>query len=444
MRFRLGGLAGIGVLALALFLPATQERPLELAAPAQKVDIGIRVDSAGTTLVRLHPLSLKATGRGLPLNGYGGVWAFAPDRRILGIAVRASANASTERLRFFGVAGLRRAGKGVALPGPAAALMWVRPDRILAYVNECCPNSDGSATILVIDAAARRVVTRIDVDGAVLQLERSGDSVVLLVADRNRIGPARLVVIDADGRSRAAGVDRITAGTAWPEHATSEPIGTRRIPGLAVDVEGNRAFVVAPDGPAAEVDLGSLAVSYHRLAERRSLGTRIAAWLTPAAAAKGVNGTALTARWLGDGLIAVAGRDERAVSENDGLHRSAWPLGLRILDTRDWSVAPLDGGADSFTPTDGFLLATGSSWSSDSQRQTGMGLAVYAPDRTRRFQLLPGRAVWVGFVYRGRAYVSVHHQSALTIVDLASGRIVGTRRAAAPWPLLGMSLRYSN
>jgi len=68
-----------------------------------------------------------------------------------------------------------------------------------------------------------------------------------------------------------------------------------------------------------------------------------------------------------------------------------------------------------------------------------MGVAVYGPDRTRRFQLLPGRPAWVGFVYRGRAYVSVADESALRIVDLASGRIVGSRRAESPWPLLGES-----
>ena len=442
MRFRLGGLAGVGVLALALLLPATRERPLELAAPVQKAELGLRSDSAGGRLVRLHPVSLKATGRGLPLNGYGGVWAFAPDGRVLAVAVRASANASTERLRFFTVAGPRRAGQGVALPGATAALMWVRPDRILAYVNECCPNPDGAATILGIDAAARRIVTRTPIEGAVLQMERSADSIVLLVADMNRIGPARLVVVDADGRSRTAALDGITAGTTWPEQATSEPVGTRRIPGLAVNVAVNRAFVIPPDGPGAEVDLGSLAISYHRLAEPRFLGRRLAGWLTPAAEAKGISGPALTARSLGDGLVAVAGSEESAVQENGRVHISSWPLGLRILDTRDWSVAPLDGGADSFTAADGFLLATGSSWSSDSQIQTGMGLAIYAADRTRLFHLLPGRAAWVGFVYRGRAYVSVRDQSALTIIDLASGRIVGARGAAAPWPLLGTSSTF--
>jgi hypothetical protein len=442
MRFRLGGLAGVGVLALALLTPATRERPLELAAPVQTAELGLRSDSAGGRLVRVHPVSLKAMGRGLPLNGYSGVWAFAPDGRVLAVAVRASANASTEQLRFFTVAGPRRAGQGVALPGATAALTWVRPDRILAYVNECCPNPDGAATILGIDAAARRIVTRTPIEGAVLQIERGVDSIVLLVADRNRIGPARLVVVDADGRSRTAALNGITAGTTWSEQTTSDPVGTRRIPGLAVDVAENRAFVIPPDGPGAEVDLGSLAVSYHPLAEPRSLGRRLAAWLTPTAEAKGINGPALTARWLGDGFVAVAGSAESAVHENGGLHVSARPLGLRILDTRDWSVAPLDGGADSFTAGDGFLLATGSSWSSDSQNQTGMGLAIYGADRTRRFQLLAGRAAWVGFVYRGRAYVSVYDQSALTIIDLASGRIVGARRAAAPWPLLGTSSTF--
>lgn len=442
MRFRLGGLAGVGVLALTLLLPATRERPLELATPNQKAELGLRPDSVGSRLVRLHPMSLKATGRGLSLNGYGGVWAFAPDGRVLAVAVRPSANASTERLRFFTVAGPRRAGQGVALPGVTAALIWVRPDRILAYVNECCPNPDGAVTIFGIDAATRRIVTRTPIEGAVLQMERGVDSIVLLVAGRNRIGPARLVVVDADGRSRTAALDGVTAGTTWPEQTTSEPVGTRRIPGLAADLMGNRAFVIPPDGPGAEVDLGSLAVSYHDLAEQRSLGRRLAAWLTPAAEAKGVNGPTLTARWLGGGLVAVAGSAESAVHQNGGLHVSAWPLGLQIVDTRDWSVAPVDGGADSFTAGDGFLLATGSSWSSDSQNQTGMGLAIYGADRTRRFQLLAGRPAWVGFVYRGRAYVSVQHQSALTIIDLASGRMVGTRSAEAPWPLLGTSSTF--
>src|SRR2546427_5692 len=81
---------------------------------------------------------------------------------------------------------------------------------------------------------ARRVVARTPVDGSVVQIARGPASLVLLVAETNRIGPSRLVVVDADGASRSAKLDGILAGTTWPADATSEPIGKRLIPGLAV------------------------------------------------------------------------------------------------------------------------------------------------------------------------------------------------------------------
>jgi hypothetical protein len=438
-RFRIGGLATSGVLVLLALLPAPGPRPLGLAAPAQTVQLGVLSDQGGASLVRLDPISLKRSGPPLELNGFGGVWTLAPGGRFLALAVRPRADASDDTLRFFTTAGPRRLKRGVSIGGAAAALAWVRSDRILAYVDHCC--TDPAPYVLAIDPGARRVVARTRIDGSVVQITRGPDSLLLLVAEPNRIGPSRLIVVDAQGSSRSAKLDGISAGTTWPDQATTEPIGARLIPGLTVDPTGNRAFVIAPDGAAVEVDLASLAVSFHRLAAPRSLLDRVARWLTPVAEAKGMTGPALTARWLGNGLVAVAGSDENAVMENGQLHLSAQPRGLRIVDTGGWSVRLLDPGADAFTVADGLLLATGSS-SSERQTQSGMGVAVYGSDRTRRFQLLPGRAAWIGFVYRGRAYVSVHSESALRIVDLASGRIVGTRSAGAPWPLLGESSSF--
>jgi hypothetical protein len=438
-RLRIGGLAGFGALALVLSPATAPPRPLELVAPTQEARFGLVSNGSGAFLLRLHPVSLKRTGRAVDLKGFAGVWAFSPDRRRLAMALRQHPSASAETLRFVTVARRGLARGGIFLGGPAAALTWARSGRILAYVNEV-PNGDPK--VLAIDPGSRRVVARVSVDGSVLHGVRGPNSLVLLVGETNRIGPVRLVVVDADGASHSVKLDGIAAGRTWPDERTADPVGTRIVPGLTLDGAGRRAFVISPDGSVAVVNLGSFAVSYHRWEESRPTVVRLAGWLTPAAEAKGMSGPALTAGWLGDDLLAIAGSDENAVHEGDKLRISRHPLGLRIVDTRDWSAQLLDAGADAFTVADGVLLATGSSWTSEPQAQSGMGVAAYGSDRTRRFQLLAGRAAWVGFVYRGRAYVSVADESPLRVVDLASGRIVGTRRAEAPWPLLGESASF--
>jgi hypothetical protein len=441
-RVRIGGLAGCAaLLALVAAVSAPAPRPLELTAPSTTARLGFVGSRWGTSLVRLDPVSLGRVGRPLDLKGFAGAWAFSPDQRLLAVGVRQRSESSFETLRFYTVARPRRTGHGVALGGTAAALSWSRPDRILAYVNECCANPDGGATVLVIDPVTRRVVSRTSVDGSVLQVARSRDALVLLVGATKRIGPSRLEIFDADGGHRSARLDELAAGYTWPADSSGDPIMTRLVPGLAIDANGNRAFAVSAAGLVAEVDLGSLTVSYHRWAEERSALDRFATWFTPAAQAKGANGPVLTARWLEGGFLAVAGSDETATTVDGTLRISSHPLGLRIVDVHDWSASMLDSGAGSFAVADGLLLAAGASWSSEPQSESGMGLAAYGSDRVRRFQLLDGRPVWIGFVYRGRAYVSASGQTALEVVDLASGSTVGTRRGTAPWPLLDDSVR---
>jgi hypothetical protein len=86
---------------------------------------------------------------------------------------------------------------------------------------------------------------------------------------------------------------------------------------------------------------------------------------------------------------------------------------------------------------EGLLLATGSSWDSETRRSTGVGLAAYGLDVGRRFRLLEGKAVWVMQAFRGLAYVGVPDEP-MRVVDLASGRVVGERRQH-PLLLLGDS-----
>jgi hypothetical protein len=440
-RFRIAGFLGCSALVLAVLTSEPAPRPLELAAPATTARLGVTGTSAGSSLVRLNAVSLKRVGRPLDLKGFAGVWTFAPDHRLLTVAVRKTSESWTEKLRFYTVGGPRRSGPGVELNGVVGALSWPRPDRILAYVNECCDDPNGTASVLAIDPVARRVLSRTPVDGSVLQIVRSPDSLVLLVAMTNRIGPSRLEIFNPDGTHRSAMLDDLVAGYTRPAEEGGDAVTTRLIPGLAIDATGNRAFVIAPTGRIAEVDLGSLVVSYHRWVEQRSAFHRVASWLTPTAKAKGANGPVLSARWLEGGFLAVTGTGETATFIGGNLQVSSQPLGLRIVDVRGWSASMLDPGADSFAVADGVLLVAGSSWSSEPETQSGMGIAGYGADRTRRFQFRPGSPAWIGFVYRGRAYVSVANQSALKVLDLASGRMVGTRGGEAPWPLLDGSVR---
>src|SRR5919108_151388 len=55
---------------------------------------------------------------------------------------------------------------------------------------------------------------------------------------------------------------------------------------VAVDKAGNRAFVVGAGSPVAEVDLETLAVTYHDLATPVSLPGRLHDWLEPPAETK--------------------------------------------------------------------------------------------------------------------------------------------------------------
>ena len=150
-----------------------------------------------------------------------------------------------------------------------------------------------------------------------------------------------------------------------------------------------------------------------------------------------MNGPMRYGKWLGDGLVAVTGTDESAaIDANNQMVASGSPAGLAIVDTRDWTIRMLDRGANAVVPTDGLLLATGSSWTTQSNKPTGMGLAAYGSDRALRFRLFAGAAAWVGVVSGGRAYVYRNGGETASVVDLASGEVVGKRSGRLPYPLL--------
>jgi hypothetical protein len=439
MRFG-GGLLAVTGLTLVLAVPGNDAaRPLTLNGPERQTketvafiwrDDGVRIARVDErTLTRVGPLGAR-------LNLVS-AWAIAkPAGNLLAVATHPSGIETKDSLRFVDLRSLRPVRRTVPLDGYTRALLWARLDRVVALTSYCCTPG---TSVFTVDTGARRVVSRRELANDVIAVRRAADALVLLETPRNQIGPARLEVVAADGSLRSVGLDRVRAGNMWPQDGTvTEPIGTTREPALAVDPDGHRAFVIQPDGPAAEVDLRTLAVSCHDPTAPRSLLARFSAWLTPAAEAKGMNGPRWSGRWLGDGLIAVAGTEETASKDaNNQFVAGASPLGLAIVDTHDWTIRMLDRGADTVTQAEGLLLATGTRWSSTERKTTGMGLAAYGADRSLRFRLFDGTSSWVAAVSSGRAYVSgPRGQHTLVVVDLASGKAVGTRPDPVPTPIL--------
>jgi hypothetical protein len=314
------------------------------------------------------------------------------------------------------------------------SLVWLQPQRVVAVTAR----SWGTLELRVLDPVARRLLIPrpLPVEGEppLLHTGRTPENLVLLASGLNKIEPARLLVVDAEGDARQVALARILAGRQWRQ---DPPVSEYRIPALAVDPAGNRAFVLAPGAPVAEVDLDTLTVAYHDLREPISLFGRLRNWLEPTAQAKATDGPTRYARWLGNGLIGLTGSDDHTfVDANGVLQMTITPAGLALVDVRDWTVRRLDNTSSFFRVAEGLLFATGWSWDSASQTQRSFGVAAYGPDVGERFHLFPGTEAYVEEVFAGRAYVRPGRDRPLAIVDLNSGRIIGRRNAPVPSLLL--------
>jgi hypothetical protein len=385
--------------------------------------LGLVGDFQSKTLVRVDPGELRTlAGARVPV-GSGGCaprsggeacwgfppWAFSPDRAVLAFA--RNAQGANRSLRLVDVSGMRVTADVRVPGGPIGGLAWLPGGRVLALQEVCCSETQ---RLLAIDVAARRVAARTALPGSVLRLGRTARELVLLLSPARTIGPARLAVADRRGAVRVVGLDRIAAGTKLlpgGEHRVQH-----RLPGLAIDPTGRRAFVIGA-ATAAEIDLPSLKVSYHGPAR---------------APAKAAQGSVRVARWLDGGLVAVSGSD-------DAVTRSS-PAGLQVLDTRTWTARMIDPGATSFYAAGDLLLATGASWEANKGPQGAIGLAAYALDGSKRYQLFAGENTWLALVYSDVAYVGViptdGREEPLRVVDLATGRVTGERTAPLPWLVL--------
>jgi hypothetical protein len=377
-------------------------------------------------LARLDPRSLEVTGTPVPLRRFVSFgWSFSPDqtRLVLG--------GFRPVLRFVDPRLVRRLGDlELGGRGSVIATAWPTPRKVLAAVQQ----RPGTLRLVLVDPVVRRVLARrpLAPRNEVIDSASSPYGLALLLAPPGSVGAARLVVARADGSVGSARIDAVAAGVeprAVP--AGSPPVDRRWLPGLAVDASGRRAFVVGGGAPVAEVDLATMRVAYHRLAERVSLLGRLRKWLEPRAFAKGESeGPVRTARWLGDGLLAVSGWDARGAE-------APVAAGLRLVDTRTWSVRTLDRETGRVTLAGPILVAHGCCLA---------GLRAYDRDGTRRWHRFgrerihdveaSGERVFVyRYFPRGRARILVldlHTGATLRSVETPWFQLI--RREAAPWP----------
>jgi hypothetical protein len=432
-------LAGVAVVIASVARTDPGHRPLELKASSSPHSLlAFRHGARTTWLARVNPRTLRyRQGRRLQVGGYGSGWSYSPDRSLLALGHFQYGDVmlvDTARLRV-----VRRIDTGVI--AHVAATAWLG-SRLLVVLVSCCEPGH-QTTLATVDPTLGTVLSRTDLAGSLEGAARSRSALVLLLGPIEGIGPSRLAVVDAEGRVRTAGVGRVHSGRETIESG-GRPTGRHARPGLALDAAGDRAFVVGAGAPAAVVDLATLAVDYHELSAPVSLLGRLHAWLEPAAEAKTPPiGPVRQATWLGDGLLAVSGYDSDAWEDEDGtLQSRATPAGLKVIDTRTWSVSTLDAAASSFKVADGLLLASGFTWASSRRPPTtGKGLTAYDANGAVRYHLFGTQPVLDVQVIGNRAFVRRDVAGKSTaLVDLRRGRVARFLAAEPPSLVLGAGL----
>lgn len=398
-------------------------------SPVQPVlGISYRAEGRRAILAWFDPLTLeKLPGRKAPLGARLGSWAFSADRAVL-----AMASCDPPELRFVNARQMRVLGflQLSRYPGCADSLTWLRPDRLLAVVSAA-----GQSELVVVDPIRRRTLVRTPLPSYPAAIGRTEDALVLVLATWGSFAPARIVVADAEGTVRGTTVDRVLEGNAADESAGIVSRSVR--PGLAVDPEGRRAFLMPASGAIAEIDLRTLAVSYHEL-DAQSLFRRFLRWLTPAAQAKAMEGPVREARWLGDGMVAVSGTDWSIATDGRGEPVEAdTPAGARLIDTRSWTSHLLSADASSVAVAPGVVIAHGGGWDLRANRNRGPGVLAFGLDGRELWRLHAGEYRWidqagsVGYVHDPTKRVE--------IVDLETGLVLGAitgARLPETWPEL--------
>lgn len=397
---------GLTLLVATVIAPAATAQESSAGPPLVRLRDGHRSD----LLFRLHPRTLQPIGRPIRTFRSGAGLAFSPDGSMIAYtdAYRARSRIQfidLERWRSLGMARLGRQG--------SLAVGWLSDDRVVAIPMW----GPGRQRLLVVDSKRRKVVARRSFSGLTMNSLAVPGGYALMLAPRHGIGPLRILIVDASGARRTIELEGIKAGG-----VDREPHGRDLNPGVTVDPEGGRLYVVAARGLlVAGVELASGAVSYHALGASASKGN-IDVWWRAAA-------------WIGEGRFAVTG-DHYPPVRGRRPPRGPVPFGIRIVDTNDWSIATLDPRPDTMHVSGHTVLASGTRWFGDRRPPESTGLLAFDVTGRRLFTRFPGQDV-ATVASRGHvAYVWVRRTHTLHVVDLRDGHTVKEVRTLRHLPFL--------
>lgn len=423
-------LATLLLLAATGSAAVTAPRAVGLRGSSNPLLAVVRSSADGNAaLARIDPATLRVKpGRRVALGRNTGAWAFSPNGGKLAIGVDRALG-----VRLVDVRAMRRIADVGTRNGDVLALAWLTPRRVVGV--------DRSG-LFVIDPVTHRLISSRAEHGSLPAWTRTRSRLILLLGPPpegiavepvtngvfgGAIGPTRLLTIDASGNGRSVVLDRIKSGGSYNDGRPPEAW----IPGIAVDSAGNRAFVVGGGAPVAEVDLRTLAVSYHDLRPARSFLDRVLDWFVPAAAAKGpIAGPVRQVVWLGDGKLAIAGVDVDVVARQFGIDVNTTPFGLRIVDTRTWTARSLDDRATGFATTANALLAYAGSYDEQFRPTGGIGLVGFTRGGTKAFHAFGDAPIFWAKTIHSTAYVAP--EGTIVGVDVATGKVVRTLRGPLP------------
>jgi hypothetical protein len=265
-----------------------------------------------------------------------------------------------------------------------------------------------------VDPVARTVGERHAVAGQAIAVATTPGRIAFLLAPAGAVGPLRLGVADSEGSIRTVPL-ALSGGI--PIAFDAQLV----LPALAIDPSGTRAIAGFPDGPLAEVDLRTLAVTY------RTFGTR-----TLARSQKGGDTLRASAVWAG-GTIALAGsRSVTTIDASAAEDTVGTPTGLVLVNTHNWRATRAEDGISDVIGAAGRVIATGYAWHANSlagSDSSGAGLSVYDGDGTRVAHLFGSQRLSAE-VAGPYAYVNGIAALRTSIVDVAGGAVV--RRVALP------------
>lgn len=370
---------------------------------------------AWTRLARIDPLTLDPVGPQVPIGEYHAAATVSPDGSRLAVATGGPGGGiqivDLERMET-----VHRVHTGIA----AEALAWLIRNRLLGAL-QCNPaNSAGRGCgIVLVDGGSGKIVRRwpeTERDTQFLPqrpplsapkpVVATRHGVVFLLGHWSEIAAARLVLITKDEEFRSVSLSPIRVGRHLTSSIDAVPVGSDVSAGLAVDTDGERAFVVGAQPTVAEVDLRTMTVRYHEVTglaqPRGEVSQRRAFWLP------------------GAGIV-VYGHD--TVAPTRGQRVPSLPAGVRIIDPTTWRVRTIDARASRAAFAAGSLLVYGAELP---------GLIGYSPDGRERFKLFGDEQAREVFADGAHAYVVTRRapedvKRHIRLIDAATGTVL--RRA---------------